>query len=243
LTDGETVKNNGTSAPSHAAIPQLAVGENTSSPSLSWDSQKLQEIKKEWLKQPLPKTAKEKRGSYAQGLIRLEGLLKAKLTRKELSEVALSMKSMPVDEGQFGLGGFEGELLQAMVVDLLDNGDRKSLVDLLSVHCPMRIGLSIDIEFAIVLRGKTMNDPIRVLADAYGKATDANVRSDIAAALRRGFTGLGVIGKDDTDFIKNAMKWYDDNKGRLEVSLEYVHNHALDDPKIYAKSPLFKLTK
>jgi hypothetical protein len=37
-------------------------------------------------------------------------------------------------------------------------------------------------------------------------------------AVRRGFTGSGISGKDDAEFVNNAMRWYEKEKGNLIVN-------------------------
>jgi uncharacterized protein (TIGR03067 family) len=87
-----------------------------------------------------------------------------------------------------------------------------------------------------------MKDPILILGEAYSRCTIPEVRHDIAAAVRRGFRGLGIHGKDDAEFIANAMKWYEQEKEHLVVNdgfrsveysipVEYYERH----PELYDK--------
>ena len=40
-------------------------------------------------------------------------------------------------------------------------------------------------------------------------------RKDLAAAVRRGFAGLGITGQDDAEYVKNAMCWYEKEKDNV----------------------------
>jgi hypothetical protein len=62
---------------------------------------------------------------------------------------------------------------------------------------------------------ESIRDPILILGDAYSKCQVPEVRREIADAVRRGFTNLGVRGKDDAQFVKNAMQFYEQQKEQL----------------------------
>ena len=92
---------------------------------------------------------------------------------------------------------------------------------MLSICCPDGLG-TYDIESIIAERGRgytlddvgslvfgdwnriktRFKDPILMLGDAYEKSKSPKNRGVIAHALRRGFSGLGVCGKNDDDFVK-----------------------------------------
>jgi hypothetical protein len=65
-------------------------------------------------------------------------------------------------------------------------------------------------------------DPILIVTDAYSKSKIAAVRTRIAKALRFAFTGLGVAGRDDNEFVANAAKSYAEQKDRLDLDLYYA---------------------
>ena len=60
-----------------------------------------------------------------------------------------------------------------------------------------------------------------VLSDAYAKCRSAEVGRQLAEAARWAFKGFPVSGKDDAEFIRNAMRWYKANKDHLTVNYEY----------------------
>ena len=65
-----------------------------------------------------------------------------------------------------------------------------------------------------------------ILGDAYAKCQVPEVRTIIAGVVRRAFLGHGIRGKDDGDFVKNAMQWYQQRKDRLTVNFKYASNIA-----------------
>jgi hypothetical protein len=89
--------------------------------------------------------------------------------------------------------------------------------------------------------GGRFTDPILILTDAYDKATDGAVRRDIAMAIRHAFTGLGVTGKNDSEFVKNAVGWYVEHRDRLEFNLDYTQNSIAAGFFDYETNPLFVL--
>ena len=81
-----------------------------------------------------------------------------------------------------------------------------------------------DIEFYLAYYGEKLKDPILVLGEAFSKCKVPEVRHDIAGAVRRGFAGHGIRGKDDAEYVANAMQWYEKEKNHLIVNEEYWRN-------------------
>ena len=131
---------------------------------------------------------------------------------------------------------FEFEALRYMVRAFASSGDREGLVTLLSRRFPSET-ISPDelIEFYLAYWGnKTLKDPILVLGEAYSECRIPEARRKIVAAVRRSFTGSGIRGRDDAEFVKNSMQWYE-RKGHLTVNeLHMVMGlfppHDEDDP-------------
>jgi hypothetical protein len=97
-------------------------------------------------------------------------------------------------------------------------------------------------------RGEKLKEPVLLFGEAYSKCRDSEVRRHIAAAVRRAFTGSGVRGKDDAEFVRNAMQWYEKERGHLMLNSCYwyrpsvVGPHEEDDPNFrwltdYEKMP------
>ncbi len=145
-------------------------------------------------------------------------MLDKALSRDELHQLASSFASLPVDPQRWS--DFQSLLLSETTESFLKSGDREGLVLVLSVRCPYWFG-SIEIERCLALSSKTLKDPITALGDAYSKSTVPETRAAVAAAVRRAFTASGVHGKDDREFVENAMRWYEGNKDRLEVNPQY----------------------
>ena len=93
----------------------------------------------------------------------------------------------------------------------MESGDRENLVLLFSSRFAERICYG-RTESGLVVCGKKLKDPILVLGEAYAKSHDPTIHKRIATALHHSFDGVGVKGKDEGEFVKNAMKWFQDNK-------------------------------
>jgi hypothetical protein len=72
-----------------------------------------------------------------------------------------------------------------------------------------------------------LRNGITVLGDAYSKSVVPETRREIAAAVRRGFSGVGVRGKDDGEFVANSMRWYESERDGLTVNEQYLRNATL----------------
>ena len=98
---------------------------------------------------------------------------------------------------------FTDAVLAHIVRVFVASGDRNALVKLLSTRFPPRLGYGDAIEWYLVIFGKKLKrEPIMVLGEAYSKCQIPDMHHDIASALRRAFTDLGVRGKDNADFVR-----------------------------------------
>ena len=82
-------------------------------------------------------------------------------------------------------------------------------------------------EYCVVYSGWRFTDPILIFGEAHSKCQVPETRRALAAAVRRSFAGLGIHGKDDAEFVSNAMRWYMKEKGRLIANREYYRNEEL----------------
>jgi hypothetical protein len=211
---------------------------------LSWNSPRMQRIKSQW--DSISETKTQDADVYEQLQNALGRVLTQNLTNQDLHQLAESCETLPVrakDRSKFA-----NAVLGFMAASFVDAGDRESLVKLLSTRFPTHIVGYTDIEFCLavsVLRGrkrtessgKTLTDPILILREAYSKCRDPHVRHEIAAAVRRAFAGLGIHGKDDDDFVKNAFAWYEKEKGHLVVNPAYAHNAMMMPAEQYETQP------
>jgi hypothetical protein len=127
------------------------------------------------------------------------------------------------------------KVVQYMVEVFVTSGDRASLLELLSKRCPECAGPYELIEFYLARNADKLKDPLLVLGDAYAECKVPEVRRRIARAFRRGFTTAGVRGKDDGEFVNNALQWYKKEKDHIVVNPQYrlwaaVWAHDEDDP-------------
>ena len=226
---------------------------------VDWDSPRMLEIKRQWqsledsFEEDSGKMADDGKVAYEEHVRSVDRLFRTRLSDRDLCQLAASSKIPPVPEDQ---GSFAYVMLTFMVKALVQSGDRDCLVDLLTKRCPGRIHGPEDIEFYVPFHGQKLKDPILVLGEAYAKSRAPETRHALAAAARRGFAGLGIRGKDDSEFVNNAMRWYEKEKGHLTVNSAYTLNETSngrmfsiesyeENPDYYdnppqAREPLFK---
>jgi hypothetical protein len=182
-----------------------------------WDGPQMRQIEKEWSAMTVPPgtTAGNK------PLVRerqLEALLKKRLPKEDISKLVASMRKIPIDDNR--QTEFQWTFIRALETILFENGDREDLVTLFSTHFDNYF-LGSTTEYVLVVWSKNMKDPVLVLAEAYERSKDPVIRKRIATAVHQSFDGVGVQGKDDAEFIANAMKWFKDNKDRLVLNPRY----------------------
>jgi hypothetical protein len=125
-----------------------------------------------------------------------------------------------------------------MARSFIESGDRESLIAMLTTTpCPNRLSGYEDIEFYLAWEGKRMKDPILILGEAYSKCRVPEIRHQLAGAVRRAFADLGIRGKGDADYVKNAMQWYEKEKDHLTVNRKYEHNGMFFPPEAYEETP------
>jgi hypothetical protein len=198
---------------------------------ISWDSSNMREIEAEWTSLRNVYAGARDKGetlSYAR-----ERLLNDRLSERDLRHLAATLDALPLHVEHTS---FKGNVLAVIITSLVDSGDRDSLVKLLSIRCPSRVGEGEPIEDFLCRQGNMpkasifacwearLKDPILVLGEAYARCQTPETRHYLAAAVRRGFADLPVQGKDDADYVKNAMRWYEREKDRLAYNSYYAGN-------------------
>jgi hypothetical protein len=174
---------------------------------------------------------------YAETTRMAQNLLRQRLTDKDVIELAASCGTLPTSTKQ--RSKFENAALGFVVSTLLEMGDRQDLVAMLSTRCPDRVDPIQCVEYCLAKGGKKVRDPILILAEAYLRSSDVEVRHALAAAVRRAFAGLGVEGKDDAEFVENARQWYEKEKGHLSVNPKYVLNDEHCPLELYDRNPRY----
>jgi hypothetical protein len=183
----------------------------------SWDSPRMLEIKKQW--DALEQTRTQSVHVYEDLQKAMDSLLARQLSDEDVRQLVASCERLRVREKE--RSDFENAVLKFIVRVLAESGDRECLVKLLSTRCPNHIYLHESIEFYLPFRGYKLKDPILVLGEAYAECQVPEVRHDLAVVVRRGFTNLGIRGKDDADFVSNAMQWYEKEKEHLVLNDRY----------------------
>ena len=190
---------------------------------ISWDSPRMLQVKEEW--ELLSRRDTSSRKEYEKLQEALHDILARRLSYRDVRDLAASCGILAIYEGK--RSRFENAVLAHSVRVLVDAGDRGALVRLLSTRCPLLIYNSETIELYLACVGAKLKDPIMVLGEAYANCQVPEVRRIIAAAVRRGFTDLGIRGKDDAEFVKNAMQWYEKEKDHLVPNGWYSNNQRM----------------
>ena len=214
---------------------------------VDWDSPGMREIEKEWQmlwdaysKVPTPDSKTE----YGNVVMAVDRLFRKRLSARSLRQLVASSEQAAIPT-LYSSNSFECAVLEFMVEAFVKSGDRESLVELLSKRCPSRTGLVTNIEYCVAYSGWRFKDPILILGEAYSKCQVPETRHALAASVRRSFGGFGIDGKDDAEFVSNAMRWYTKEKGGLIANREYYMNEMLGPaiesyekhPEYYDKPP------
>jgi hypothetical protein len=165
-------------------------------------------------------------------------LLGKKYSKAEMHELAASFASASPKPTEWA--NYQYLIREALTHIFRSDGDHDGLVTLLAASC---LRDEDDVEWLLAI-SKNIKDPILILGDAYAKAKRPETRAEIAAAVRRGFCGLGVTGRDDAELVKNAMEWFRQHRRDLELNINYDKNssarlQSLLEPDRYEKNPLF----
>jgi hypothetical protein len=208
----------------------------------SWHSPRLIEAKKEWdslleigIRATGPE-AIEKYGEKNEKLIEmLLDIIKKQLSEDDMRRLVASCEELPALEKN--RSDFCKAVLGYLAAYYIDAGDREMLVELLAKRCPSRVSDYNTVETWLVFRGNKLKDPILILGEAYFKCQTPEVRHTLAAAIRRSFTDLGVRGKDDAEFVKNAMQWYEKEKDHLVYNRLYRLNDESFPVESYERYP------
>jgi hypothetical protein len=195
------------------AIMSLAFSSCARQPVTSWDSPRMLALKDEWnklLKNPPPELPASKNDKLGE----MEREILDKLSVEEMRHLATTCGTLPPH--QRDPNAYEANVLQWMVVTFIKNGDRESLVTLLSTRFQEYVGPeTYTSRYLLFCPQKALRDPILVLGEAYSRSKVPEARKEIAGVVRRGFDGFNISGKDDAEFVKNAMQWYEKNKTHL----------------------------
>ncbi len=213
-------------------------------PITSWHCNRMRTIETDWRSvwdmfyQKTP--VGQQRDEYDNATKSADDVLAGHLSSTNLRHLAATAGALPVfgkDRSDFTEG-----VLNYMVRSFLKSGDSEGLVTLLSTRFSDRAGFQVPIEYALVIWGEKLKDPILLLGKAYSKCQNPEVRRHLAIVVRRAFVGSGIHGKDDTDFVKNAMQWYEENKNHLMINPNggpyCVRSVSYDDlPEAYGAPP------
>jgi len=169
--------------------------------------------KQEWdflRKNPPPEVG----GSKNDKLMEMQqSILSRTLSKDDMRRLAATCGTLPNEKDP---NAFEVHALQYMVGEFIEEGDRESLVTLLSNRFVEFVGPVASTQFYLLhCPAHALKDPILVFGEAYSRSKEPETQRQIAHAVRRGFEGCGITANDDVEFVANAMQWYKENKSHL----------------------------
>jgi hypothetical protein len=188
--------------------------EASNKPGVIWGGPQLRRIESEWSKMTVPPGTMP-RSVQPVRVWQLKGLIDKNVPKQEMPGLIASLRNVPTDQEK--QTEFQWMFVLALENLLIDRGDRDNLVALFSTHFTSRM-LGATTETVLVVEGKKMKDPILVLGEAFDRSKEPVIRKRIATAVHQSFDGNAVKGENDEPFVKNAMKWYQDNKSRLVLN-------------------------
>ncbi len=202
-------------------------------PITSWGAPRLLEVQKQW--DSIARITTQDKSEYEELLKKRRRILESNLSHDALRNLTATCDTLPVRSKD--RSEFTNEVLSYMEMTFIDSGDRDNLVKLLSTRCQLEVCVYEEIEFCLVFRGNKIKDPILVLGEAFSKCKVPEVRHEIAGAVRRGFAGHGIRGKDDVEYVTNAMQWYEKEKDHLNFNGEYLRNAMQTTTGLYDEIP------
>jgi hypothetical protein len=173
-------------------------------------------MKKEW--GTLPEKVKRILGSKFDEkndkLIELQQKLIKTITSTEIHLLVDTCDMLPVPPEKSD--EFNYSVLQYMVRSFIETGDRKFLVNVLSKRYPKYVSPERPTEYYLLhCIKKKLKYPVLVLGEAYEQSKEPETRRSIASVVRSGFEGYDIPGKNDDEYVKNAMQWYEKRKDHL----------------------------
>jgi hypothetical protein len=163
-------------------------------------------------------------------------IVTSNLPAEDLRQLAATCGTLPTDANHWS--PYTRDVFSYMMQSIIDSGDRDIVLKTLSTRCPDCIWSYDLVENYLAERGEKLREPVLLLGEAYFKCRDPEVRHHIAAAVRRGFTSSGIRGKDDAEFVSNAMQWYKRERGHLMLNPRHVLMGAI--PPHEENDPNFK---
>jgi hypothetical protein len=183
----------------------------------SWNSPRMAEIKREW--QSSRTNGSRTKDEYGELVTVLDAILAKDISYRNVRHLAATCGTLAKTERE--RSAFENAVLEHMVRVLVDAADRENLLKLLSIRCPNHVYDYETIEHYLAFRGQRLKDAILILGEAYQKCESPEVRHVIAVAVRRGFTDPDIHGQDESEFVVNAMRWYQKNQRELVFNERY----------------------
>lgn len=200
-------------------------------PITAWDSPRMLAAKRDW-DFLLKNRPREEEGSKNDKLIEMQDdILRKTLTRTDMRGLAATCGMLPVH--QKDPNAFEVHVLRLLVRTFIKEGDRESLVVLLSTRFQEFVGPETTTAWYLLHCSKrALKAPLLVFGEAYDRCKEPEVREQIAATVRKGFGGFDIPGKDDAEFVKNAMQLYQRESARMRLpqkhSVRYSDSFFLD---------------
>ena len=170
---------------------------------------------------------------------RLDAVLERSLSKGDMRRLAATCDMVPLRPRE--QSEFQWEVLCYMIRAFVESGDREGLS-----HCFAAFSQRNDFAdrahrvYLAYWGNKGLKDPVLVLSEAYSRCRIPETRREIANAVRRSFTGSGIRGKDDAEFVRNAMQWYEKEKPYLTLNERHAYAPVLFVPRHDDDDPIFR---
>jgi hypothetical protein len=167
----------------------------------------------------------------------LHHIISSNLSSGDLRRLAATCGSLPKGDDEWRR--FTRHVFGYMIESFVDSGDRDMVLKTISTRCPYCIGDWDYVETYLLSREDKVKEPILLFGEAYGMCRDPEVRRHIAVVVRRSFTASGVRGDDDAEFVRNAMQWYQKERGHLvrnplrDLKIGKITFFDEDDPRMF----------
>jgi hypothetical protein len=160
-------------------------------------------------------------------------IVTSNLSAEDLRRLAATCGTLPTDDNHWS--PFTRDVFSYMMQSIVDSGDRDLVLKTLSTRCPDCIWYYDLVEYYLADREDKLKEPVLLLGEAYFRCRNPEVRHHIATAVRRSFTSSGIRGKDDAEFVSNAMQWYAKEREHLILNPRHrlrgrIPPYEEDDP-------------
>lgn len=163
-----------------------------------------------------------------------EGAVEFEFTRMRSTNVSLELATDDLDER------YDIVMLETLVVRSIDAKDRSRLLALLTYNCPREGEHMMPLEMYSAVKWP---ESILVIFEAHDQTASESVKKEILLHLSHTFDSLRNKFADDSVFMKEARKWFIENRDRVTINPRYPYVAGQPPPFRDTPKDLFILTR